>query len=180
MIETYFNWMYRLVFREENDEGMSYQKLLHQLHDTTFDYTIPLDGNRAEDGVNLRYRFGHENGYPQAMTARYLDTKPCSVLEMMIALALRCEDIMEDCDFGDRAPLWFHDMLCSLHLDGMDDWNYDAQYVERVLVRFIHRRYKRNGDGGLFTVNGYPGDMRSVEIWYQMQAYMNNIIQRGV
>lgn len=180
MLKNYFNWMYRLVFREEDDKSMSYQKLLHHLDRTEFVYTIPLDGCRAEDGINLRYRFGHEGRVPQAKIARYLDVRPCSILEMMVALALRCEDIMEDNVFGDRVPLWFHDMLVSLHLTEMDDYGYDPVYVDYVLNRFLDREYRPNGDGGLFTVHCYRGDMRSIEIWYQMCAYTNDILQRGV
>lgn len=180
MLKSYFNWMYRLVFREEDDKSMSYQKLLHHLDRTEFVYTIPFDGSRAEDGINLRYRFGQEYDIPQAQIARYLDVRPCSVLEMMIALAFRCEDIMEDDGIGDRSPVWFHDMLASLHLLDMDDYGYDPVYVDGVLNRFLNREYRRNGDGGLFTVEGYRGDMRSIEIWYQMCAYTNDIIKRGV
>ena len=42
------------------------------------------------------------------MISAYLDNKTCSVLEMMIALAIRCEEhIMDDPDVGNRTGQWF-------------------------------------------------------------------------
>ena len=114
--DAYFNWMYQLVFDGRYSKKLSYQKLLRELHRIEFTYSIPMDGNRAEDGVDLRYRFGYENGYSSSMVSAYLDNRTCSVLE---------------------------------------------------------RKYSRNGDGGLFTVNHSRYDLRSVEIWYQMCWYLD-------
>ena len=86
---AYFDWMYQLVCDDEYSRGLSYRKLLSLLHDTDFTYTIALDGNRYDDGIDLRYRFGNEQGYQDNMIASYLDNRPCSVLEMIIALAIR-------------------------------------------------------------------------------------------
>ncbi len=117
--DPYFEWMYRLVV-DDRYSNKSYRRLFYKLHDTEFAYTIPMDGNRAEDGIDLRYRFGREQGYRDAVIANCLDIRPCSILEMMIALAIRCEEhIMEDPDIGrpDRAVVleyagqfrpWFH------------------------------------------------------------------------
>lgn len=71
LIDQYFDWMYQLVV--DNRYSKSYRKLFARLHDTEFTYTIPMDGNRAEDGIDLRYRFGREYSYPDAMIASYLD-----------------------------------------------------------------------------------------------------------
>ena len=82
----YFDWMCQLVCNRRYTRGLSYQKLLRFLHNVDFNYTIEMDGNREEDGIDLRYRFGYENSYENAMISSYLDNSPCSVLEMMIAL----------------------------------------------------------------------------------------------
>lgn len=170
---AYFEWMYQLVC-DERDSEMSYRKLLYLLHDTDFNYTIPMDGNRAEDGTDLRYRFGYENAYDGPIIAAYLDDRPCSVLEMMVALAIRCEEhIMCDPDIGDRTGQWFWNMIDNLGLGDMDDEGFDKNYAERVIQKFLNREYKRNGEGGLFTVKHYRKDLRSVEIWYQMCWYLD-------
>lgn len=170
---AYFEWMYQLVC-DELDSEMSYRKLLYLLHDTDFNYTIPMDGNRAEDGADLRYRFGYENTYEGSMIAAYLDDRPCSVLEMMVALAIRCEEhIMCDPDIGNRTGQWFWNMIDNLGLSDMDDTEFDKNHVKSVIQKFLNREYKRNGEGGLFTVKHYRKDLRSVEIWYQMCWYLD-------
>lgn len=56
----YFEWMCQLVYDERYIRRLSYQKLLNHLHNIDFQYSLPMDGNRAEDGIDLRYRFGYE------------------------------------------------------------------------------------------------------------------------
>ena len=166
----YFNWMLRIV------DGQNYTLLLKQLHATEFIFTIGLDGNRAEDGVDLRYRFGRERNYPDSMIATYLDTIPCSILEMMVALSIRCEEhIMEDTHVGDRTSRWFWSMIDSLGLSDMSDRTYNYRYTMNVINDFLNHNYKRNGEGGIFTVEDCKIDMRSIEIWYQMFEYLRTI-----
>ena len=42
--------------------------------------------------------------------------------------------------------------------------------------RFMDGKYKPNGKGGLFTIPSCERDLRTVEIWYQMNWYLNSII----
>ena len=178
LIDRYFDWMYQLVVDDRYYE--SYRKLFVQLYDTEFTYTIPMDGNRCEDGIELRYRFGREHSYDDSMIAAFLDDRPCSILEMMIALAIRCEEhIMDNPDIGNRTGQWFWAMLVSLGLGSMTDKRYDRKRVDDILQRFLNREYRRNGEGGLFTVDDPMRDMRSIEIWYQMNCYLNEIINEG-
>ena len=97
--EQYFNWMYDMVFTKR---APSYVRLLRYLNSQEFTYNIRLDGNRADDGLYLRYRFKQENHLRAVDVDRYLTGK-CSVLEMMVALCLRIEeDIMDDPVKGNR------------------------------------------------------------------------------
>jgi len=173
----YFEWMYQLVCSDQYYKGLSYRKLLAYLHDVTFTYIIGMDSNRAEDGTDLRYRFGYENLYEDPMIATYLDDHDCSVLEMMIALAIRCEEhIMDDPDIGNRTGQWFWNMVVNLGLGSMTDTNFDSGHTGNIIQRFLDRKYNRNGEGGLFTVKHSKRDLRSVEIWYQMCWYLDEII----
>lgn len=169
--EKYFAWILSLV-------GVGkYLKLLCKLDKTDFIYSIPMDANREDDGIELRYRFGYECHYSEGLIARYVDNKPCSVLEMMTALAFRIEEnIMDNPDEGNRLKKWFWGMMDSLGLVEMDDENYDEKTVERALNIFMNRKYHRNGAGGLFTLKFPPKDMRTVEIWYQMCWYLDEFI----
>lgn len=178
LTNRYFDWMYQLVCNDEYNRRLSYRKLLCFLHDVEFTYIIDMDGNREADGINLRYRFGYECRYDDREIAACLDNRPCSVLEMMIALALRCEDdIMDDPAEGNRIGEWFWEMIVSLGLGSMNDRKFDRCYAETVIARFLNREYEPNGRGGLFTVENPRRDMRNVEIWYQMQWYLNDILE---
>lgn len=177
MNREYVEWMYELVSDRRLSKTRPYSKLFDYLHSVEFVYTIPLDGNRAEDGIQLRYRFGEDRGYPDPMIAAYLDDQPCSVLEMMIALALRYEEnIMYDTDMGNRTGQWFWGMIENLGLSDMNNGYFDEDYVEMVVYRLLNHKYKRNGEGGLFTVSKQNVDMRNVEIWYQAAFYFNEVL----
>lgn len=170
----YFDWRCSLVGREH--DGRSYNSLLTHLDDIPFYYVLSLDANREADGIDFRYRFGHENGYDQRVIAGCLDDCPCSVFEMMVALAFRCEEqIMSNDEYGDRTGQWFWSMAESLGLLGMDDWHFDSAYVDEVIDIFQNRTYARNGSGGLFTVSDMQCDMPRTEIWYQMHRYLNEL-----
>lgn len=175
--QLYFEWMYRLLCGGPSEKEQTYRKLLTHLHDTEFTYTIPMDGNRAEDGIDLRYRFGRESRYYDYEIAAELDNCPCSVLEMMAALAIRCEEhIMDDPDIGNRTRQWFWSMIESLGLRGMVDSRYEEDYVDFTLQRFLNHEYGCDGSGGLFTILNCPYDLRTVEIWYQMCWYLDEIL----
>ncbi len=172
---AYFDWMYRLVFPFQND--ISYRRLLGYLNNATFYPIISMDENRVQDGIGLRYRFGHENRYSDAEIACLVDLRPCSVLEMMVALAIRIEEsIMSNSQEGDRTHIWFSEMIESLGCSDMTDDNFDRRRVNDVITTFLERRYSRDGRGGLFTIPNSPRDLRSAEIWYQANWYLGTIV----
>lgn len=175
-IETqYFDWLCDKVLSD--NLNMKYYKLMDRLHNFDFVPLLRMDENREHDGKQLRYRFGLENDIPRSVINQSLDTRDiASVLEMMIALSIRCEEtIMTDDDYGDRTGNWFWNMIVSLGLGIMNDSRFDDNYVSLVLDDFVNRQYKRNGEGGLFTIDGINRDMRNVEIWYQMCWYLDSL-----
>ncbi len=173
----YFEWMYQLVCNEKYSKRLSYRKLLSHLHSIEFIYIIGMDSNRAEDGIDLRYRFGYERQYERLIITTYLDNQSCSILEMLTALAIRCEEhIMDDPDVGNRTGQWFWNMIVNLGLGSMNDAKYNKDYVDGVISRFMNREYKRNGEGGLFTVENCKHDLRTAEIWYQMCWHLDDIL----
>lgn len=174
--DEYFEWLFDLVCSGRFSRRISYRNLLTQLHDTEFRYSISKDRNRAEDGKELRHQFAliHDEDLYDTI-ADALDG-PCSVLEMMIALAIRCEEgIMDDPLVGDRTGQWFWGMVNNLGLGSMADSRYDEKYVDEVIERFLNREYERNGRGGLFIIKNCKYDLRDVEIWYQMCWYLDTL-----
>lgn len=172
--QEYFEWMYELVCDRRYSKHNSYGKLLSYLHQVEFTWIIKKDANRAEDGIDLRRRFSLEHDLDDI--SDLLDG-PCSVLEMMVALSMRCEEsIMDDPSVGDRTAQWFWKMIVNLGLGGMTDARFNANYVDDIIIRFLNRDYEPNGKGGLFVVKRCEYDMRDVEIWYQLCYYLDSIV----
>lgn len=173
--DEYFEWLYNLVC-EQRYINPIYRKLLRRLHDTEFRYLIARDRNRAEDGEDLRYRFALLHDYDVPSTIADLGN-PCSILEMMVALATRCEEqIADDPRYGNRFGQWFWNMIVNMGLGPMTDNMYDEAYVDEVLQRFLDREYEPDGKGGLFRIRDCDVDLRKVEIWYQLCWYLDTIL----
>lgn len=171
----YFDWLYDCVCRNRINDKVSYRKLLMELHSTEFIFSIPGDLNRAKDGVDLRYRF--ELYMEEKYNIRTpIIPGPCSVLEMMIALSIRCEeDIMDDILYGNRTQQWFWNMMSNLGLNYMTDEVYDRDYVDEKINIFLNREYEPDGKGGLFYIRDCKEDLRDVEIWAQLCWYLDKL-----
>ena len=170
----YFDWMCELVCDGKRYKQSNYQRLLRYLHDKEFVYIIEMDGNRAEDGVDLRYRVAYEHRLDWTVVRTYLDDKPCSVLEMMVALSVRCEEhIMDNPAIGNRTGQWFWGMVANLGIKSATDDKFNETVVNRKIEQFLNREYDPNGRGGLFVVRDCKYDLRTVEIWCQMNWYLS-------
>lgn len=172
----YFSWLYDMVCCN-TPRQISYKKLLMYLHTVDFEYVLSRDQSRAADGEELRYRFARMQSHDDLIECilDYLD-EPCSVLEMMVALSIRCEEqIMDDPRYGDRTSQWFWGMIVNMGLGNMRDDRFDKATVELAVNTLLTRSYDQDGRGGLFTVENATRDLRTVEIWHQMLWYTNTI-----
>lgn len=171
----YFEWLYELVCDGYDPEShFSYRRLLTTLHDTEFKFFVPYDENRAADGIALRYHYCVRHDCEEL---EWCLSGPCSILEMMLALAIRCEEtIMDDPMIGNRASQWFWSMVTNMGLGAMYDGNFDERLVDDILDRFLSREYEPDGRGGLFRVRNWDRDMRTAEIWHQLLAYINTLV----
>lgn len=170
----YFEWLTDLSSKLLQHYG-EYRNLSEYLYSIEFYSEHGNDEDREEDGLNLRLRFAEESGYP-TYTVRTRITSSCSVLEMMLALAIRCEEnIMGEPGDEVNSGRWLFEMLESLHIEGMEDYCFDPDYVYKRIRIFLQRRYSRNGDGGLFTVYKTNNDLRDADIWFQMCWYLAEI-----
>ena len=176
--KEYFEWMLSLINDPDYRPRASYRRLLDYLFDIPFEYSFPHDENRADDGINLRYRFAEEFQYDSSLISVSVDITDCSILEMLVALAVRCEEhIMYDGDYGDRTGKWFWGMIFNLGLKSMDDFHFNSDFVDGIIQRFLNRHYAPDGEGGLFTIYNCDEDLRNVEIWYQLCWYLNEVIE---
>lgn len=179
--QQYFLYLWDIVESRENAlSANGYHLLGYSLFKKQFYWLINMDENRAADGRNLRIRyadFALENGSEEEKK-ELLDllSGPCSVLEMMIGLAIRCEDhIMYDPKKGDRTSVWFWEMIENLGL--LDCCNSNISYekeekIDYILTKFLDRDYDFNGNGGLFPLKNAQNDQKNVEFYYQLCAYL--------
>lgn len=171
--DEYFEFLCELIDSKRFSRRVSYRKLLMRLHDIEFTWFVPFDDNRADDGIQLRRRFALIR---DDITLSNYITGPCSVLEMMVALAVRCEEtIMDDALLGNRTGQWFWGMIHNLGLSSMSDAKFDPDVVDDIVARLLNREYEPNGEGGLFTIKRCERDLRTVEIWRQLSWYLNSI-----
>lgn len=167
--EMYFVWLYSQVGSVKNrNRSTTYWKLLRLLYQKEFTWSrkFDLDGNRAQDGKDLRGDFLRETN-SLVDEPGWLELE-CSMLELLIALSnkLAWE--------GDGEPKdWFWDMIKNLGLDECTDAHPpDPDIVDHILNKVINRDYAKNGAGGLFPLMKPKQDQRDVELWYQANAYL--------
>lgn len=168
--QLYFEWLCSII-NTPDDKVARNVRMLKYLYSKDFCYSNDMDANRAADGVDMRYNFSYESGYPFPKVREALIDKPCSCLEMMVALAWRCENnIMGDYDKGDRTPIWFWDMINSLQIS--DEYTNDIDICDDIIERWFVRDYDRDGKYSLWWVPGTRKDMRKREIWSQMMIFL--------
>ena len=158
----------------ENAAHMCYFLLAIHLHTKEFIPIIENDDNRAKDGIELRKRYAlYCSAYSDYSC---LMTKPCSFLEMFVALAMNIDsDIMcSPYDDFDRSQNWFWVMMDNLGFEQFNDANWDAkalEYVTNKLDDLNKRHIGADGSGGIFPLKNPQKDQRITEIWYQMNAF---------
>lgn len=167
--DRYFEWLYEQVASIRNrNPSRSHWKLLKQLYSTPFEWTVPNDDNRVEDGCELRWEFLGENHIEDADPV-WVGLQ-CSVLEMLIGLARRAAF-----ETPGAVDEWFWKFMQNLDLRGYTDAIYNQRIAREVndrLERVIFRTYSYNGTGGLFPLSNPRRDQRRVELWYQLSAYL--------
>lgn len=161
--QQYFEWLISQI----NVQGTrTFYDLFEVLFTIEFDWTVPHDKNRVQDGLDLRTEFF--NGKKIRLNKR------ATVLEVLIALSRRLAFIA-----GGRAEDWAWQLLANLRLNKMTDpfTENKARKVNNILETLIWRQYRDDGFGGFFPLNWPDQDQTQVEVWYQMQKYVSEIQQ---
>lgn len=169
---TYLEWLKSQV---EYFDGPSHNLLLDRLHSIQYIPVIDKDWNRYYDGIALRNEVFSE----MATDASVIDT-PCSFLEFLVALARRMNyiyaDIHEDC----TADLFWM-IIRNAFVSDMNDDIYQQvggdERVDEVVNRITNRIFDGDGHGGLFPLKRPPTNQRNVEVWYQMNQYLVEVMR---
>lgn len=179
--EAYYDWLTDMISGYKGHMS----KLLRQLYMTPFRVTMLMDENRVGDGLTLRYRYAIHANLSNAAREMLKDIRPCSILEVMLGLALRFEEeyvVPPDGDILTGVSSTFNYMIRSLCLIDFDDAHYQPEIVQKILVRFMDRTNWPDGRGGLFYIPDAQEDMRQLELWDQLMrwyAYLQRCIQEG-
>lgn len=167
--DVYFDWLCSLTAQTDDPTvPRSFRYLAAALYSTSFRWFVRNDGNRAEDGKELREEF------LAVLGSRRVDeewmNRECNLFEMLVALSRRAADS----SYGDPDE-WFWVFIENLELARFTDNVYNHEIdkeVKETLWRLNSREYGRDGTGGLFPLRNASRDQRRVEIWYQMHAYL--------
>lgn len=156
----YYFWLCDKIGYQED-----YDPLLRFIFSVQFTWTNNLDENRSLDGLRLRELFAEE----EDVRGDWDDSNPCSVLEMLVALAIRVEeDIM-----GDPDICLFWRMIDHLGLTETGN----QKMWETILDDWLDRRIERDGTGGIFPLNYTPPrNQRYVDIWEQCMCWINETL----
>lgn len=192
----YFEYLYCLCGLDiyDKDYELSKRKFAKKLYDVEFVQHEDSDENYSVNGMALRYTFmmSFRDAYFSELDfeefkgecEKAFKNKNCSMLEVMVSLADKMEDIMSDPVYPDRKYQWFNKMIVSLGLSGYTekylkdhpDWE---KTVEDACKRLFERKYESNGKGGLFyIISPDPADvpdMRTMTLWQQACAYLNKV-----
>lgn len=163
----YFYWLLNYIDCDAYP-ACDYDRVLWKLMTTRFIVSIDNDQNRVDDALDFRTRF----------VPWWMDI-PVSILEIMVSMAVRIEDtIMKNTSENNRTAEWFWDMMQNLGLRQQSNDIYDGdEYVDKILHDFNNRKYEKNGLGSLFITRDRSKDMRKMELWFQMHAEFNDILQ---
>jgi hypothetical protein len=178
-LDDYFYFLSRIVAGDDKNFNL----LLRYLYKIEFYSLIPNDDNRGEDGKKLREiyldeehrseprrRMSRNNEDPQG--SFYLPEDPCTVLEMLIGLSYRMENELECGPLRTSARECFWLFLKNLGLEWVNNTDFYRYAADELIGSLLDRKYKKNGEGGIFPLKRTKKNQRKVEIWYQMQEYL--------
>lgn len=176
--ERYFYWLCDSVDADDN-----HGKLLRYLYGREFTWTVSMDANRAGDGLWLRREYAEEVGLDISDIVK--SGKPCSMLEMFVALAKRCEDYLAyDWEIGDRTGEWFWTWMDNMGLGYLTDDDFTKEEIEAdaedIVSIFLAREYENGGFGCPFVFEKIDSktfkNVRKMEIWDQVNKFFEEIL----
>lgn len=174
MLPDYFAYLCEIVCVDGRYTDESYWILAEELWNTDYRWSLWQDENRSKSVSVLRKRYLNAGG-----TDIY-DGIP-SVLEVLVMLSDAMHDLMDELDGEDRRPMYFWEMIDNLGLirytDALFRENFDRKsgYLEQIRKKidiWMDRRFGYDGRRSPFPLKNARENQRTVDLWYQMQAYL--------
>lgn len=133
LIKSYYDWLMEKI--DFDDKVMMYENLLEYLFNKDFIWleTIPLDKNRASDGLELREEYAKILGPEGNGFMQIISSKRCSILEMLIAFSIRLTQLvsLEKYEF-----FWM--FIDNLGLGWATEYDFDIDIVEGIINDFLY------------------------------------------
>lgn len=179
----YMKWLVRTYINKDNCMG-NRTLLLQDLFHIRYRPGVGNDANRGGDGLQLRDVYIHSNPLNASETEADVDAinglGDPNMLEVMIGICLRLEDMTRSFVPDNSPSHWMLRLLDNLNLLTLTDDIYAKingnQIVYDTMETLLNREYDSLGHGSLFpmkdTKRNRKRDCRTVEIWYQMQAWV--------
>lgn len=175
LIKMYLDWLIAQV--DHDDKAFGYDYLFDYLFNTDFVWlaNVPLDENRAADGLELRGYFAKSIGLEDgARFINLLSQKQCSVLEMLVAFADRLTNLFE----LDRYE-FFWMFIDNLGLNWANDREFDVDIVSETIRDFmygtVHGREPKGHENPpvLFPCREVYNNMNS-DLYLQANLYLKS------
>jgi len=167
--EEYLHWLEPQL----TDGNRSYWGILNLMFDTPFfwdpDRSVPMDDNRLQDGLDLRVEFAREVHIRPKTMDSFGD---CSFLEVLVGLSRRLAFAA-----GGQAPGWAWLLFSNLDLHRLSDplTTPKQRKAEEIMRVAMERTYAPDGTGGFFPLAWPDEDQTKVELWYQMNAFIEEL-----
>lgn len=176
LVEMYFDWLRADCFTSSVNRR-EYYGALKALHDIPFYWTLWSDENRAGDALSFRqFEFLQQQTdlyeVDQHWLKAWAEAAP-SVLEVLLGIARRWH-----LHFEGSVPFYFGHLWRNMEFDRHPGVHLTAESLDVLRIRVDHwlsRQFESNGHGSPFPVDHQLVfdilDMRTIDIWGQMNAY---------
>lgn len=147
----------------------NYSLLMDFLGDIDFIWDqkrFPFDRNRAVDGMDLRKEYEDIYGCYDDLDGS------CSVLEVLIAFAIRIEEEYIGNPNDPNPSHIFLEMLDNLGLLKQKNSVFDEKNVSNILNHWMYRTCEKRREFTIFPLKRLKVDQLDRDLWDQMQAYL--------
>lgn len=172
MEELWDDYLQYLIWLCKLEKYRKYSRLFEILHNIEFTWIIDRDDNREGDGVILRDNYDIPYDYRSHQSEMFFN-RHCSVMEMLVGLSIRVDNEFLGDPAEEHPEKFFMEMIRNLSLDRFTGNRYLEDDVIKIIERWLNRKFDRNGRGSPFPVRRDHRDQRKLEIWDQLNSYIN-------